>query len=127
MVKSIFNLFSNFVTEFDSTVMDLYLYNNDIKLSTIKKINKNVFAGPENEYLMSSDEIKNKLMKGGPEDYTLTMRETSKLDNTIVRNLKLFTKYKSEPIINITSALEAETEPKATTTQLAQLYPEFYK
>lgn len=127
VVKDIFNLISSFVTEFDSTIMDLYLYNMDIKTSTIKKINKNVFAGPENDYLMSSDEIKNKLMKGGPEDYTLTMRETSKLDNTIVRNLKLFTKYKSDPIINITSALEAETEPKATTTQLAQLYPEFYK
>ena len=65
-------------------------------------------------------------MKGGVEDYTLTMRETSKLDNTIVRNLKLFTKYKSDPIINITSVLEAATEPVATTTELAQEWPELY-
>ena len=65
-------------------------------------------------------------MKGGAQDYTLTMRETSKLDSTIVRNLKLFTKYKSDPIINISSALEAETEKKAEITKIAELYPDFY-
>jgi hypothetical protein len=126
VIKDIFNLISNFVIEFDSSVSDLYFYNMGIKNQTIKKINKNVFGGAENEYLMSSDEMKNKLIKGGPEDYTLTMRETSKLDNNIVRNLKLFTKYKSDPIINITSVLEAATEPVATTTELAQEWPELY-
>jgi hypothetical protein len=127
-IKDVFNLFGNFVSEFDSAVSDLFFYNLDVRNNTVKKINKNVFEGPENDYLnLTPEEIKNKLMKGGVEDYTLTMRETSKLDNTIVRNLKLFTKYKSDPIINISSALEAETETKNETTQLAQLYPEFYQ
>ena len=127
-IKEVFNLFSNFVLEFDSAVNDLFFYNLEIRDNTVKKINKNVFDGPENSYLnLAPEEIKKKLMKGGVEDYTLTMRETSKLDNTIVRNLKLFTKYKSDPIINISSALEAETETKNETTELAQLYPEFYQ
>ena len=127
-VKNVFNLISKFLLEFNSSLTALNAYNYSVRSNTVKKINKNVFDGPENDYLnLSPTEIKNKLMKGGSDDYTLTMRETSKLDNTIVRNLKLFTKYKSDPIINITSALEAETEPKATTTQLAQLYPEFYQ
>ena len=126
-IKDVFNLFSNFVLEFESGVSDLYFYNLDVKGNTIKKINKNIFDGPENDYLnLTTDEIKNKLMKGGAQDYTLTMRETSKLDNTIVRNLKLFTKYKSDPIINISSALEAETEKKAEITKIAELYPDFY-
>jgi hypothetical protein len=126
VIKDTFNLISKFVIEFDSVIGDLYFYNMDIKNQTIKKINKNVFDSADNEYLMSSDEMKNKLIKGGPEDYTLTMRETSKLDNTIVRNLKLFTKYKSDPIINISSVLEAETEPVATKTELAKQWPELY-
>jgi hypothetical protein len=127
-IKEVFNLFSNFVLEFDSAVNDLFFYNLEIRDNTVKKINKNVFDGPENIYLnLAPEEIKKKLMKGGAEDYTLTMRETSKLDNTIVRNLKLFTKYKSDPIINISSALEAETETKNETTELAQLYPELYQ
>jgi hypothetical protein len=69
----------------------------------------------------------NKMIKGSDEQYTLIMRETSKLDSTIVRNLKLFTKYKKDPIINLKSVEEPKVVVKNETTQLAEEYPELYQ
>jgi hypothetical protein len=71
-------------------------------------------------------ETQNKLIKGSYDDYKVTFRETSKPDSTIIKNLKLFTKYKNESIINICSVNEAESFKINTETQLAKLYPELY-
>jgi hypothetical protein len=92
----------------------------------MKNINKNVFGINDSAKVLDTFEIKNKLIKGNFDDYTVTFRETSKPDSTIIKNLKLFTKYKNEPIINICSTNEAESFKVNTETQLAILYPELY-
>jgi hypothetical protein len=116
-----------FVSKNDTDILNMYSYIDSIKTENIKLINKNVFGKEEADTLDKATVIASSLMKGTADDYTLTFRETSKLDNTIIRNLKLFTKYKNESIINISGQTEAANEPTVqTVTQLAQLYPELY-
>jgi hypothetical protein len=120
-----FNLIDKLITSYNSDVLNLHTYNEDIKTETAKNINNNVFDD-ESSKLLTTEEIKKILIKGTVDDYTLVMRETSKLDNTIVKNLKIFTKYKNNPIINVGTTLEPKTEPKPITTKLAEQYPEVY-
>ena len=126
-ITKVFDLFGMFVSKNDTDILNMYSYIDSIKTENIKLINKNVFGKEEADTLDKATVIASSLMKGTADDYTLTFRETSKLDNTIIRNLKLFTKYKNESIINISGQTEAANEPTVqTVTQLAQLYPELY-
>ena len=124
-LNDVFNLFGKLIDSYESGIIELYDHNEGIKLDTVKSVNKNLFE-KESDTLLSSDEIKSKLIKGEVEDYTLLMRETGSLDPNMVKNLDIFTNYKSNPIINLSSALEPKTEPKELVTKLAQEYPEVY-
>jgi len=126
VLGQIFMLFSAFISELNSPITSLNKDISETKTNTVKNINKNLFSSTS-EFLPSSDEIMNKMIKGSDEQYTLIMRETSKLDSTIVRNLKLFTKYKKDPIINLKSVEEPKVVVKNETTQLAEEYPELYQ
>ena len=125
-IEETFKLIETFVKKYDSDLTDVLSYTSNLNDNTIKNINKNVFGINDSATVLYTFEIKNKLIKGNFDDYTLTFRETSKPDNTIIKNLKLFTKYKNESIINICSTNEAESFKVNTETQLAMLYPELY-
>ena len=124
-----FNLFGKFIDASKEDMTNLFNYNNESIEKTCKNINENLFENTSTT-LITAGEINNKLTKGGIEDYTLLMRETSKLDPTIVKNLDIFTNHKDNPIINLTSTLEPKEEIEEKTTKLNQLveeYPEVYK
>ena len=125
-IEGVFKLIETFVKKYDSDLADVLSYTSNINDNTMKNINKNIFGVNNSAKVLDKFEIKNKLIKGNFDDYTVTFRETSKPDSTIIKNLKLFTKYKNEPIINICSTNEAESIKVNTETQLAMLYPELY-
>jgi hypothetical protein len=126
-IEAAFTLIEKFVKKYDTDLADVLTYATNINDTTIKNINKNVFGVDNSTTVPDSTFTLKKMLKGGIDDYKVTFRETSKLDNTIVRNLKLFTKYKNEPIINICSTNEPESIKTNTLTQLALLYPELYQ
>jgi hypothetical protein len=125
-IEDTFKLIETFVKKYDSDLTDVFNYTSNLNDNTIKNINKNVFGVNNSSKVLNRSEVQNKLKKGGVDDYIVTFRETNKLDSTIIKNLKLFTKYKNEPIINICSTNEAESFKVNTETQLAKLYPELY-
>jgi hypothetical protein len=125
-IEDTFKLIEVFVKKYDGDLGDVLSYMNNLDDNTIKNINKNVFGIDNKTTIPTAVEIRDKFIKGSPEDYTVTFRETSKLDPVIIRNLKLFTKYKNESIINIPSTNEPESIKENDETQLSILYPEIY-
>ena len=125
-IEDAFKLIETFVKKYDSDLTDVFNYASNINDNTIKKINKNIFGIDDSSKVLDTIETQNKLIKGSYDDYKVTFRETSKPDSTIIKNLKLFTKYKNESIINICSVNEAESFKINNETQLAKLYPELY-
>ena len=126
-IEDTFKLIETFVKKYDTDLGDIFTYMSGSNDNTIKKINKNVFGVDNMTKVMDKFDYCNKLLKGSIADYTVTFRETSKPDPTIIRNLKLFTKYKNDPIINICTTNEPESIKQNDTTQLAILYPELYQ
>ena len=126
-IEDTFKLIETFVKKYDTDLGDIFTYMSGSNDNTIKKINKNVFGVDNMTKVMDKFDYCNKLLKGSIADYTVTFRETSKPDPTINRNLKLFTKYKNDPIINICTTNEPESIKQNDTTQLAILYPELYQ
>jgi len=125
-IEDTFKLIESFVKKYDADLGDVLSYMSNINDNTIKNINKNVFGIDNQNKVLGIPEMRAKLFKGGVEDYLVTFRETSKPDPVIVKNLKLFTKYKNDPIINLCTTNEAESIKQNDQTQLSILYPELY-
>ncbi len=125
-IEDTFKLIESFVKKYDADLGDVLSYMSNINDNTIKNINKNVFGVDNQNKVLGISEMRAKLFKGGVEDYLVTFRETSKPDPVIVKNLKLFTKYKNDPIINLCTTNEAESIKQNDQTQLSILYPELY-